>query len=69
MYILRKDPKGKWLLIDKDSGDVKGTFASREKAVIQQKVLTGVEKGINSKSKPKEKGFSDKAIEAVEKEL
>jgi len=42
---------GKWLTINKDTGDVKGTHDSREKAVKQMRLLYGVEHGMRVKGK------------------
>ena len=36
---------GKWLTINKDTGDVKGTHDSREKAIKQMRLLYMVEHG------------------------
>lgn len=39
----------KWLTINKETGDVKGTHSTKEKAVAQMKLLYGVEHGLKPK--------------------
>jgi hypothetical protein len=52
----------KYLTINKDTGDVKGTHDSEAKALAQMRLLYGVEHGM----KPK-KNFSRKAVESLHK--
>ena len=42
---------GKWLTINKENNEVKGTHDTREKAVKQMRLLYGVEHGMKVKSK------------------
>jgi len=41
----------KWVTVNKDTGDVKGTHDSREKAVKQMRLLYGVEHGMKVRAK------------------
>ena len=46
-----KQENGKWITYNKDTGDVKGTHDSREKAVKQMRLLYGVEHGMKVRGK------------------
>jgi len=46
-----REKDGKWETYNKDSGEVKGTHDTREKAVKQMRLLYGVEHGMKVKSK------------------
>jgi hypothetical protein len=45
----------KWLVIKKDTGDVKGTHDSEEKANSQMRLLYGIEHGLKTRKTTKRK--------------
>ena len=53
-YKIRKK-KNKYLVVNTDTGDVRGTHSTREKATSQMRLLYGIEGGMIPYSKRKTK--------------
>lgn len=49
-YAVRKKGE-KWLTVNSETGEVKGTHDSKQKAVAQLRLLYGVEHGMTPRSK------------------